>query len=583
MSLMTARPSCDSFSIKDPCLLDIETHPNWENIFGNDKPVKLEIGFGMGDFLIEMAIKETHNNFIGIDFTKNGTLSLLARINSLKLSNIRVIYGDAKRKLPALFRDEELEAIYINFPDPWPRKRHIKLRLINPEFVNLIMQKLAIEGRVYLATDSALYAQEILEYFNAEPLCQNMNQKFGFLESRNNLPKTKYEKSFIYAGEKTYYLEYSRSKIIAQPEKHKTPQKNKEVNIHLNNLEESKSSDVLLTEKFQRDEVNANDACDLKKIGDSIAKAGDQEWAKRVYQKVEEEAQDSLDFNWLAYSIYKVLGDTKWARKIYQRSENKAESSLDFNWLGYSISETVGDHKWVKSLYEKAENEPCSIRELCDLADSVSGTFGDFDWVKKVYCLAEEKTEEYSDCCELADAVYKNLNDKQKARELYNKAESTAKEISDLCSLAESAYKKFNDSEWAKNLYYKAESKAKDSLDFCSLADSICENLGDKKWARNLYHKAANEAELSYELRWLGESISKKLCEEAWAKEIYKKAEEKANFFYEFRRLAEHLCKNLGDKEWAKRVYKKAQSKATYSSDLDYLSKSAFKSLGEQQ
>ena len=151
---MTARPSRENFSIQDPCFLDIETHPNWGNIFGNRKPVKLEIGFGTGDFLIEMAVKETHSNFIGIDFTKNGTLSLLNRIKTLQLSNIRVIYGDAKNKLSTLFRDEELETIYINFPDPWPRKIHIKLRLINPAFANLIMQKLAAEGRVYLATDS---------------------------------------------------------------------------------------------------------------------------------------------------------------------------------------------------------------------------------------------------------------------------------------------------------------------------------------------------------------------------------------------------------------------------------------------
>ena len=73
-----------------------------------------------------MAVKETHSNFIGIDFTKNGTLSLLNRIKTLQLSNIRVIYGDAKNKLSTLFRDEELETIYINFPDPWPRKNTYK-------------------------------------------------------------------------------------------------------------------------------------------------------------------------------------------------------------------------------------------------------------------------------------------------------------------------------------------------------------------------------------------------------------------------------------------------------------------------
>ena len=580
---MTARPSRENFSIQDPYFLDIETHPNWESIFGNRKPVKLEIGFGMGDFLIEMAIKETHSNFIGIDFTKNGTLSLLNRIKTLQLSNIRVIYGDAKNKLSTLFRDEELETIYINFPDPWPRKIHTKLRLINPEFANLIIQKLAAKGRVYLATDSEPYAQEMLEYFNAEPLCQNMNQESGFLESRDNLPKTKYEKSFIYAGEKTHYLEYSRLIITNKPKKLKPPPKNKKILTYLDDPGKSKSNDAFLTEKFQKAETEAKDACDLKKVADSIAKAGDKEWAKKVYKKVEEGAQDSLDFNWLAYSICEVFGDTNWARSIYKKSENKAGSSLDFNWLAYSISETIGDYDWAKRLYERAENEPCNIRELCDLADSVSGTLGDLDWVKKIYRSAEEKTEEYCDCCELADAVYKNLDDKQKTRELYKKAESTAKEISDLCSLAESVYKKFNDSEWATNLYYKAEKMAKDSPDCCGLADSLCENLEDKKWAAKIYNKAENEAEHSYEFRWLADSICKKLGEIEWAKKVYKKAEGKATFFYEFRRLAEHLCKNMGDKEWAKKVYNKAKSKARYPSDFDCLNKSIFKSFSEYQ
>jgi len=205
MSLMTARASLEKFSIKDPCFLDIKTHPDWTNIFGNGNPLKVEIGFGMGDFLIEMATRERHSNFIGIDFTKSGVQSLLTKVKTHQLGNIRVVYGDARNKLSALFRDEELETVYVNFPDPWPRKRHLKRRLFNPEFVNLLAQKLGSGGHVYLATDSESYAQQMMEYFDAEPSCQNMNQPSGFLGSRKGLPKTKYEKSFIYAGEKTYY------------------------------------------------------------------------------------------------------------------------------------------------------------------------------------------------------------------------------------------------------------------------------------------------------------------------------------------------------------------------------------------
>ena len=585
MSLMTARPSCKNLSIQDPYFLDIETHPDWKSIFRNQNSLKLEIGFGMGDFLIEMAMKETHSNFIGIDFTKDGTLNLLTKIKTLQLSNIRVIYGDAKSKLSTLFKNAELEDIYINFPDPWPRKRHIKLRLISPDFANLIMQKLSAKGRVYIATDSEPYAQEILEYFNAEPLCQNVNQDSGFLNSRAKLPKTKYEKSFIYSGERTHYLEYSRLTIVEKhkKQKHKIPLKNKKVLSSLDNLKKPKNNSALLTEKFQKAEMEAQDACDLKKVADNIAEAGNKEWAKKIYKKVEADSRDSLDFNWLAYSIFEVFHDTNWARSIYKKSENMAESSLDFNWLGYSISETIGDLDWTKRLYKSAENKPCNVRELCDLAESIADTFGDLNWVKSIYLLAEMQTKEYSDCRELGDAIYKNIGDKQKTLELYKKAESTANETSDLCSLAEAVNQKLTDSEWAINLYHNAVNKAKDSSDFCSLAGSLSVNLGDKKWAKKIYELAENKAKYSYELRWLADGICRNLSEMEWGKKAYKKAEEKATFFYEFRWLAESLCKNLGDKEWAKKVYNKAENVTRYPFDFDCLVKSALKNLGEHQ
>ena len=133
----------------------------------------------------------------------------------LQLENIRVVYGDVRDKIPLLFRDEELDTVYINFPDPWPKKRHIKRRLIKPDFVKLVGQKLAPEGRIYLATDSKPYAMEMLEYFNSDSLYQNLDPDLGFLVSRQNLPKTKYEKNFLNAGHNIYYLEYSRLAVSA--------------------------------------------------------------------------------------------------------------------------------------------------------------------------------------------------------------------------------------------------------------------------------------------------------------------------------------------------------------------------------
>ena len=199
---------------EDPYFLDIDKRPDWQFQFGNTNPIKLEIGFGMGNFLIEMAAKEPASNFIGIDFYHKGIRKLMARIKKLQLENIRVVYGDIRSKISILFKDKELNTIYINFPDPWPKKRHIKRRLIKPEFIKQLAQKLNFEGITYLATDSENYAHEILEYFNAETLFQNIDSQKGFLKERIDLPKTKYEKNFINAGEKIFYLEYVRLEAV---------------------------------------------------------------------------------------------------------------------------------------------------------------------------------------------------------------------------------------------------------------------------------------------------------------------------------------------------------------------------------
>ena len=195
---------------EDPYFLDVDKWPDWQAQFGNNNPLTLEIGFGMGSFLIEMSAQEPKTNFIGMDFYHKGIRKLMTRIKKLQLENIRMAYGDVRFKVPLLFKDGELETIYINFPDPWPKKRHIKRRLIKPGFVKLIGQKLAPEGQIHLATDSEPYAIEMLEYFNSEPMFKNQHREAGFLESRVDLPKTKYEKNFINAGHKIYYLEYSR-------------------------------------------------------------------------------------------------------------------------------------------------------------------------------------------------------------------------------------------------------------------------------------------------------------------------------------------------------------------------------------
>ena len=450
MGLLTVRPSSAKFAAEDPCFLDVDEYPEWQSQFGNSQPIKLEIGFGMGDFLIEMATREPHSNFVGIDFSQNGIRKIMARIKNLQLNNIRVVYGDVREKIPLLFENGELDTVYINFPDPWPRKRHFKRRLIKPALVKLIARKLAPAGHVYLATDSEPYALEILEYFNAEPLLQNVNPESGFFADRDHLPKTKYEKSFIYAGDKIHYLEYSR--LVDDGQVEKPTEKAASTFAEA----EAINNDERLTKNFKDAEAKAKAACDLKQVADNLADAGDKQWAKKVYRKAEDKAEDSLDLNWLAYSISVALGDKEWARQLYKKAEDKAQDSSDLHSLVECICGKLDDKEWAKKVYRKAESLAQDSGDFCGLADSLCKNLGDEEWVIRLYKIAEGKGEESYEFLWLADSLYEKLGDKEWAKKLYKKAEEKAEAFYEFRWLAESLSKNLDDKEWSEKVYKKA-------------------------------------------------------------------------------------------------------------------------------
>ena len=190
--------------------LDTDTRPDWEELFGNRNPLNLEIGFGVGNFIIEMGIREPNENFIGIDFYHKGIRKVITRIAKYEICNARIVYGDAKEKIPLLFAPEELNRVYINFPDPWPKKRHHKRRLIKPNFIKILAEKLKCSGEIHIATDHEAYAMEILDFFEKDQLLKNKNGLGTFLFQKEGIPKSKYEKKFISAGERIFYLEYKK-------------------------------------------------------------------------------------------------------------------------------------------------------------------------------------------------------------------------------------------------------------------------------------------------------------------------------------------------------------------------------------
>ncbi len=146
-----------------PSVLDIA------GVFGRDAPVTLEIGFGNGDNLIDMARHSPDTNFLGIEVHEPGVGHCLLKISEYQLQNVRVMKHDAIEVLRNMIADHSLARVNLFFPDPWPKKRHHKRRIVNREFITLLAQKLSPDGVFHVATDWENYAGHIEEVMAATP------------------------------------------------------------------------------------------------------------------------------------------------------------------------------------------------------------------------------------------------------------------------------------------------------------------------------------------------------------------------------------------------------------------------------
>ena len=156
-------------------------------IFGRTAPLVLEIGSGMGETTAAIAQAHPEADFIAVEVHGPGVGSLLNRIESLELRNLRVIRHDAVDVLEKMIGDASLAAIHVFFPDPWPKKRHHKRRLVQAEFAALAARKLAPGGTLHAATDWPDYAEHMDEVLSREPLLRKATA--GFVSR----PATKFE------------------------------------------------------------------------------------------------------------------------------------------------------------------------------------------------------------------------------------------------------------------------------------------------------------------------------------------------------------------------------------------------------
>jgi tRNA (guanine-N7-)-methyltransferase len=179
-------------------------------VYGREAPVILEIGFGNGETLAQMAAERLDANFLGIEVHGPGIGHLLLRIVEKELANLRVYRADAVSILAERIPDESLAGVNVFFPDPWPKSRHHKRRLVNPDFLDIVARKLKPGGTFHAATDWEDYARQMLSDLEASRELANQAGAGCFSERPANRPETKFERRGKRLGHGVFDLVFVR-------------------------------------------------------------------------------------------------------------------------------------------------------------------------------------------------------------------------------------------------------------------------------------------------------------------------------------------------------------------------------------
>jgi tRNA (guanine-N7-)-methyltransferase len=177
-------------------------------LFGRHAPLVLEIGFGMGAATAQIAQAHPDIDYLGIEVHEPGVGALLRLVGQAGLANLRIVQHDAVEVVQHMIAPASLAGGHIFFPDPWPKKRHHKRRLIQPPFVSLLATRIAPGGYLHCATDWEEYAQQMLEVLAAEPLLQNTAGDFAPRPEWR--PQTKFEARGLRLGHGVWDLLFRR-------------------------------------------------------------------------------------------------------------------------------------------------------------------------------------------------------------------------------------------------------------------------------------------------------------------------------------------------------------------------------------
>nr|WP_188027145.1 tRNA (guanosine(46)-N7)-methyltransferase TrmB [Tolumonas osonensis] len=178
-------------------------------LFGREAPVVLEIGFGMGKSLVEMAAAAPEKNFIGIEVHRPGVGACLSSAQDAGITNLRLFCHDAVEVLGQMIPDESIDTLQLFFPDPWHKARHHKRRIVQPAFVQMLRPKLKIGGVFHMATDWENYAEHMLEVMNAAEGFVNTVEG-DYAPRPDSRPLTKFEQRGHRLGHGVWDLLFAR-------------------------------------------------------------------------------------------------------------------------------------------------------------------------------------------------------------------------------------------------------------------------------------------------------------------------------------------------------------------------------------
>lgn len=180
-----------------------------QDVLNSPNELALEIGFGYGDFLIQMAKERPDLNYVGIEIKRNRFKRTVNTFLKQKINNVKLLHMDATIALDEVFKPGTFIEVYINFPDPWPKDRHKKHRIINNSFLDKLSKIMKPRGLLEITSDHRDYMEHILTVFDQSSGFKNSFESPGYTSTLTNRPLTKYEIEYRMEEREIFYLSYA--------------------------------------------------------------------------------------------------------------------------------------------------------------------------------------------------------------------------------------------------------------------------------------------------------------------------------------------------------------------------------------